>query len=1173
MTNRKNQAFIKEIMPTLIFTTLILLIVVFASFFYYVCSLPAGCQYNWHFLAFFGISFALFVIMLRVEKQRVKAFLRIIFLPEYRKSSRIDLPLDEQLVELHYLNHNFNSLEIKEVIDKFCLTFKEMVGTIVGYSANASYEDLILHVDYANINPKLKKDLTKILKFLRVLRYKDADVSKSEIKSFIKYAADLGEKFNRRIPDRPKTSKNFIDNTLSKHSNAIGILFIFIVLFSGMYLTGSNISGFSFTTTEGTGGSVTIHTIIDQTVVEGHTNSILVTANDSDSEELIFDIGENDPSWVTITTTSNTTTGGANAIANLSFLPPSTGAVANNYEVTVTARSQDNDAAAEAIYINVTDNTAPTQDTPVPNMTWPEAVVNDTFDLDDYFSDTDGDHNSPHQLNYTYSGNTNITIAIVAGAVTLTPDTDWYGAETITFTASDGIDTTDSNPVIMNVTNVYDALTLVNASIVPFSANNVSNLTCLWYVTDPDLEANITVDNYWYEWNGSDFVDVITESNIACSVNAECTGSIQINDTATLIDEIWNCTVNASDQTTVVTDSATITIASSPPDVINLSVNSDPYNRTIVTNDADFNISWSDLDSGSVAVYVCNSSTVNVTTGCDDTQICYVNYTTTTDVNCSYTTNTSDNATISVWVFACDDYVCSAGNESTFYTNRPPVMNYTTFNLSTNEVVGVCTGNYSDASFTNEKTILKFNISDYYDWNMVNTTNASLMIDVQTVGANWSNSLTIAQVINQTWLESTFSEDLGVLVENNTANFTTVNDTGQYDLLISDLVQSTYKNNHTNLSLILYHPSTSGMINESRNSTGFLGAGDNDTSSDYGNILFSNETYLSANVTRLISDYTWNMNTILVGPDLDDYFIDPDGYTMTYTFGNSTDSSLSISINNDTNVVTFTPTSNWYGSTSAIFIATDGAGEEMTSNTLALTVEYVDSTTETPTSSSSSSSSDIESVSLKVRASDMDLDPTDSQKQTIIIENDGDVDISSIAVDINAPDIDGLTVVLVSSSITSLKTATNATVTLTAESESVASGEYNISIIASSDSPKPVSDTENFMIEIVQYNATILTKINFVEDLFRTNQECLELMEHLTTAKALYNQGQLAKANQFLDEYIAECHDRIASDKFSPKLTNPETYVSLFANNRILLIIGLAIISALYIVSLRMNKS
>ena len=70
-----------------------------------------------------------------------------------------------------------------------------------------------------------------------------------------------------------------------------------------------------------------------------------------------------------------------------------------------------------------------------------------------HFYDIDNDN-----LSYNVTGNSSVRIIInqTTKNVTLTPTSNWYGTETIYFTATDGQYTADSNNIILTVSNAND---------------------------------------------------------------------------------------------------------------------------------------------------------------------------------------------------------------------------------------------------------------------------------------------------------------------------------------------------------------------------------------------------------------------------------------------------------------------------------------------------------------------------------------------------------------------------------------------------------------------------------------------------------------------------------------------------------------------------------------------
>ena len=93
---------------------------------------------------------------------------------------------------------------------------------------------------------------------------------------------------------------------------------------------------------------------------------------------------------------------------------------------------------------------------------------------------------------------------------------------------------------------------------------------------------------------------------------------------------------------------------------------------------------------------------------------------------------------------------------------------------------------------------------------------------------------------------------------------------------------------------------------------------------------------------------TWNENTILTGRDLDDYFLEPDGETLTYT--STGVPNIDVSIDNITHVITYTPDANFYGNRTVKFYAYDPHNARAESNIVYLFVIHVPRPVPTPPS-------------------------------------------------------------------------------------------------------------------------------------------------------------------------------------------------------------------------------
>lgn len=104
----------------------------------------------------------------------------------------------------------------------------------------------------------------------------------------------------------------------------------------------------------------------------------------------------------------------------------------------------------KAITITVNDiNSEPAFTDTLPTVAFVGGTTTDViFDLDDYFTDADGD-----TLTYSVAGNDQVEAVITDGAVQLTAPASFGGTEALTFTATDALGATEnSNAVVVTVT-------------------------------------------------------------------------------------------------------------------------------------------------------------------------------------------------------------------------------------------------------------------------------------------------------------------------------------------------------------------------------------------------------------------------------------------------------------------------------------------------------------------------------------------------------------------------------------------------------------------------------------------------------------------------------------------------------------------------------------------------
>jgi hypothetical protein len=116
------------------------------------------------------------------------------------------------------------------------------------------------------------------------------------------------------------------------------------------------------------------------------------------------------------------------------------------------------DAVQDSFDIEVTEvNLAPEQADSIGILSWDEDTSH-SITLGDYFTDPDGD-----ELSYSSTEPENITVSILDDTAYMTPLDDWFGLAFVTFTASDGLLSTDSDSVVLEVRPVNDPPEIVSS--------------------------------------------------------------------------------------------------------------------------------------------------------------------------------------------------------------------------------------------------------------------------------------------------------------------------------------------------------------------------------------------------------------------------------------------------------------------------------------------------------------------------------------------------------------------------------------------------------------------------------------------------------------------------------------------------------------------------------------
>jgi len=184
----------------------------------------------------------------------------------------------------------------------------------------------------------------------------------------------------------------------------------------------------------------------------------------------------------------------------------------------------------QATNVGVNINEAPRTKTGAQtSVSFDEDTTDTSLDLDDIFEDPNED-----PMTYSMSGNSKIDVSIGGGGVvTLTPETDWNGLESITFKADDGY-TIGQQQIYVTVDPINDPPVVADQYSNPITLTILEDNAVANIIDLGDVFFDIDGDTLTYEFTGDEHLDV-TISNGAVSVTpmADWTGTDYLTFTAT----------------------------------------------------------------------------------------------------------------------------------------------------------------------------------------------------------------------------------------------------------------------------------------------------------------------------------------------------------------------------------------------------------------------------------------------------------------------------------------------------------------------------------------------------------------------------------------------------------------------------------------------------------------
>ena len=242
-------------------------------------------------------------------------------------------------------------------------------------------------------------------------------------------------------------------------------------------------------------------------------------------------------------------------------------------------------------YINVIHtNHAPTISDPISSIAFNEDTTYNLLNLSTHFIDVDlalGDH-----LTYNSVHSTNLNITITNGAVTIVPLANYFGSETVSFSATDDSLASVSTTVTVNVIAVNDPPVINLPASFTFAEDGNLSLNMASFVSDVD-NTNLTVTT-----QSSSHIFVVMNG-----LNASITASPNWNGTETISFIVSDGQLNATAQRNVI-----VTPVNDAP-VINL-----PASFTFV-EDGTLSVNMasyvSDVDNTNLTVTSQNSAHIN----------------------------------------------------------------------------------------------------------------------------------------------------------------------------------------------------------------------------------------------------------------------------------------------------------------------------------------------------------------------------------------------------------------------------------------------------------------------------------------------------------------------------------------------------------------------------------
>lgn len=207
-----------------------------------------------------------------------------------------------------------------------------------------------------------------------------------------------------------------------------------------------------------------------------------------------------------------------------------------------------------------------------------------------------------------------------------------------------------------------------------------------------------------------------------------------------------------------------------PPIINDISDSTSTNSPALINEIITFEVNWTELESDSVQIFICNSGDVNIS-GCNNLTYCNTSYESTSPSTCTYQVQSSDIKNSSYYVSACDNGNCTVSSLNNFYINHLPSAQI--IDPNGGETINQSLGNYTikflvnDTDSDNLFASIYYSQSQYQKTNTINTkinlTNHCTDIDSNTATTNncsypWNSTGIYGTYYLNIFINDTFSE-------------------------------------------------------------------------------------------------------------------------------------------------------------------------------------------------------------------------------------------------------------------------------------------------------------------------------------------------------------------------------------------------------------------------------